>query len=95
MTVATVPKIEFVFSPFPEPGEPVWDEICLEWLLIDVDGFRYYGETPSACARQYQEAMHYLAANGQPNYHAMTQNAAEQEGYEGSPMPTWPRRWLP
>ena len=61
MTVATVPQLEFILSPFAEPGEPVWDEICLEWLLTDDDGFRYYGETPSACERQYQEAMYYLA----------------------------------
>ena len=61
MTVATVPKIEFVVSPFPETATPVWDDICLEWQLTDADGFSYYGETPSACERQYQEAMHYLA----------------------------------
>ena len=61
MTVATVPRIEFIVSPFPEPDEPVWDEICLEWQLTDADGYRYYGDTPSACERQYQEAMHYLA----------------------------------
>jgi len=69
MTVATVPKIEFVVNPFPEPATPVWDEICLEWQLTDADGFRYWGETPSACERQYQGATHYLAANGQPDYH--------------------------
>jgi hypothetical protein len=61
MTVATIPQLEFLVSPFPEPTEPVWDDICLEWLLTDADGFRYWGETPSACARQYHEAMYYLA----------------------------------
>ena len=42
MTITTAPPtIQFVLSPFPEPGEPVWDEICLEWQLTDADGFRY------------------------------------------------------
>ena len=62
MTITTAPPtIQFVLSPFPEPSEPIWDEICLEWQLMDADGFRYWGETPSACERQYQEAMHYLS----------------------------------
>jgi hypothetical protein len=62
MTITTaLPTIQFVLSPFPEPGEPIWDEICLEWQLIDADGFCYWGETPSACERQYHEAMYYLA----------------------------------
>ena len=61
MTVVTVPQIEFILSPFPEPGEPVWDDICLEWELTDSDGIRYWGDTPSACYRQFAEALHYLA----------------------------------
>jgi hypothetical protein len=50
-------------NPFPVVGEPTWDAICMEWVMTDSDGIRYYGSTPNECHRQFCEALHYLAKN--------------------------------
>ena len=63
MQTTTLPELTFVVSPFPTAAEPVWDDICLEWVLTDADGNHYCGDTPSICYRQFEEALHYLAAS--------------------------------
>ncbi len=52
-----------VANPFPTVREPIWNATCQEWLLTDSDGIAYGGDTPSACYRQFAEALHYLAVH--------------------------------
>ena len=61
MTITTVRHVELVVNPFPTAGEPMWDDCAFEWCLADEDGFRYWGNTPDECWRQFLEALHYLA----------------------------------
>ena len=61
MQTTTLPELTFVVSPFPTAAEPIWDDICLEWVLTDADGLHYWGDTPNACYASFQEALHYLA----------------------------------
>ena len=62
MTITIAPPtIQFVVSPFPIVGAPVWDDAAFEWVMTDEDGAHYWGDNPSACMQRYSEAMSRLA----------------------------------
>jgi hypothetical protein len=72
---------------FPTAQEPIWDDICLEWVLIDSDGICYWGETPSQCYDRFHEALHYLAESARKSglsVSELREFRAQQRDYEAA-----------